>query len=283
MLHRQKSFMNDQPTVYLVPTPIGNLLEMTSRAIEILKMVDVIACEDTRTSSKLLNYYGICTRCVAHHNYNEQASSMGLLNLLKEGLNVAIISDAGYPLISDPGQYIVLKALEMGYNVVPVSGASASLNALVASGLIAQPFSFIGFISAHRNEALRQLQQYQTLPMTMIFYESPHRIKKTLTLMLEVFANRQICLCRELTKKHEEFLRGTILEVLEVVDELKGEMVIVVEGFHQQEQALDLDNVINLVNGLMAQGLSKSAAIKEVAKTTGISKNEIYNQVHAKA
>lgn len=269
------------PTLYLVPTPIGNLEEMTPRAIEILKNVDIIACEDTRNSMKLLQHFDIHTRFVQYHNFNEQESSNGLIQLLEQGKSVAIISDAGYPLISDPGQVIVSKAIAMGYNVVPLSGCNAMLNALVASGLITQPFAFIGFLSANQRESIKTLRLYEHYPMTLIFYEAPHRIEKMLASLLEVFGDRQVCVARELTKKHEEFIRGSCSEVLEEIKGAKGEMVVVVEGYKQELQpAIDMGEIALLVEEAMNQGMSKSDAIKNVAKQTGMSKNEIYNYIH---
>ncbi|WP_078711135.1 16S rRNA (cytidine(1402)-2'-O)-methyltransferase [Anaerorhabdus furcosa] len=269
------------PTLYIVPTPIGNLDEMTPRAIEVLKNVDVIACEDTRNSMKLLQYFDIHTRFVQYHNFNEQESSKGLLQLLEQGKNVAVISDAGYPLISDPGQVIVNKAIALGYNVVPLSGCNAMLNALVASGLITQPFTFIGFLPANQKESVKTLNLYKHYPMTLIFYEAPHRIEKMLASVLEALGDRQVCVARELTKKHEEFIRGCCSEVLEEIKGAKGEMVVVVEGFNEElKPAIDMGEITLLVEEAISQGLSKSDAIKAVAKQTGMSKNEIYNYIH---
>ena len=171
-MNRQKSFENGKSTLYLVPTPIGNLSEMSPRAIEVLQSVDVIACEDTRTSGTLLRHFDIHKRLIACHNFNEENSAKGIVALLEEGNNVALISDAGYPLINDPGQKLVKLATDAGYNVVPVSGPSAFLNALVASGLIAQPFLFVGFLPQGNGEREKKLQEYKSYPMTMVFYET---------------------------------------------------------------------------------------------------------------
>lgn len=277
---RQKSFENELPTLYLVPTPIGNRSEMSPRAIEVLQSVDVIACEDTRTSGQLLKFYDIHNRLISYQKHNEETSSKGILKLLQEGSNVALISDAGYPLINDPGQTLVTLVSQAGFNVVPVSGPNAMLNALVASGLVAQPFLFVGFLPAKEKEARQVLKQYEPYPMTTIYYEAPHRIKQFLNLLLEVFGNRKICLARELTKIHEEFLRGTIEEVLEVVDELRGEMVVVVEGkANDNEVTLDYGLLLEKVEHRMEQGLSTKDAIAQVAKETGVAKNQIKNLV----
>lgn len=278
---RQKSFGNEKPTLYLVPTPIGNLSEMTPRAIEILNSVDVIACEDTRTSGQLLRHFDISKRLIAYQNFNEDSSSKGIVNLLSQGNNVALISDAGYPLISDPGQRVVNEAAAAGFNVVPVSGCSAVLNALVASGLIVQPFIFVGFLPSANGDRVKKLQEYRAYPMTMVFYEAPHRITKMLKSCLEVLGDRRACLCREMTKMHEEFLRGTISELIEVSDELKGEMVVVIEGNRDDySKDIDMSVILKMVNDSIEAGMSTTSAVKEVARKTGVSKNRIYDLVY---
>lgn len=282
-MNRQKSFENEKPTLYLVPTPIGNLNEMTPRAIDILNSVDVIACEDTRNSGQLLKHFGISKRLIAYQNFNETSSTKGIINLLSQGNNIALISDAGYPLINDPGQRVVSEVTALGYNVVPISGCSAFLNALVASGLIAQPFIFIGFLPPSTHDCVKKLRIYQSYPMTLIMYEAPHRIEKMLQSCLDVLGDRHICIARELTKVHEEFIRGTISEILPIASELKGEMVVVIEGNQDDyEKDIDMGQILNMVNTSIESGMSTSAAIKEVAKQTGISKNQIYDLVHGK-
>ena len=282
-MNRQKSFENEKPTLYLVPTPIGNLNEMTPRAIDVLNSVDVIACEDTRNSGQLLKHFGISKRLIAYQNFNEASSTKGIINLLSQGNNIALISDAGYPLINDPGQRVVSEVTALGYNVVPISGCSAFLNALVASGLIAQPFIFIGFLPPSTHDCVKKLRLYQAYPMTLIMYEAPHRIEKMLLSCLDVLGDRHICIARELTKVHEEFIRGTISEILPIASELKGEMVVVIEGNQDDyEKDIDMGQILNMVNTSIESGMSTSAAIKEVAKQTGISKNQIYDLVHGK-
>lgn len=282
-MNRQKSFENEKPTLYLVPTPIGNLNEMTPRAIDVLNSVDVIACEDTRNSGQLLKHFGISKRLIAYQNFNEASSTKGIINLLSQGNNIALISDAGYPLINDPGQRVVSEVTALGYNVVPISGCSAFLNALVASGLIAQPFIFIGFLPPSTHDCVKKLRLYQSYPMTLIMYEAPHRIEKMLQSCLDVLGDRHICIARELTKVHEEFIRGTISEILPIASELKGEMVVVIEGNQDDyEKDIDIGQILNMVNTSIESGMSTSAAIKEVAKQTGISKNQIYDLVHGK-
>ena len=282
-MNRQKSFENEKPTLYLVPTPIGNLNEMTPRAIDVLNSVDVIACEDTRNSGQLLKHFGISKRLIAYQNFNETSSTKGIINLLSQGNNIALISDAGYPLINDPGQRVVSEVTALGYNVVPISGCSAFLNALVASGLIAQPFIFIGFLPPSTHDCVKKLRLYQSYPMTLIMYEAPHRIEKMLQSCLDVLGDRHICIARELTKVHEEFIRGKISEILPIASELKGEIVVVIEGNQDDyEKDIDMGQILNMVNTSIESGMSTSAAIKEVAKQTGISKNQIYDLVHGK-
>lgn len=282
-MNRQKSFENEKPTLYLVPTPIGNLNEMTPRAIDVLNSVDVIACEDTRNSGQLLKHFDISKRLIAYQNFNEASSTKGIINLLSQGNNIALISDAGYPLINDPGQRVVSEVTALGYNVVPISGCSAFLNALVASGLIAQPFVFIGFLPPSTHDCVKKLRLYQSYPMTLIMYEAPHRIEKMLQSCLDVLGDRHICIGRELTKVHEEFIRGTISEILPIASELKGEMVVVIEGNQDDyEKDIDMGQILNMVNTSIESGMSTSAAIKEVAKQTGIPKNQIYDLVHGK-
>ena len=280
---RQKSFENEKATLYVVATPIGNLEEMTPRAIHVLESVDVIAAEDTRNTLKLLNYFGIRTRLIAHHQHNEEQSANGLLELLRQGKNVAIVSDAGYPLISDPGSVVAKKVMEEGFNVVPISGSNAMLNALVASGMNTRHFLFYGFLKAQEKERIRELHELKYYPFTIVFYEAPHRIEKMLKSCLEVLGNRQICLARELTKKHEEFIRGTIEEVIEIVDDIKGEMVVVIEGCSEEknpgeDQASPLvhEQIKTYIDG----GLTTNEAIKRVAKELGLSKNDLYKEYH---
>lgn len=280
-MNRQKSFSNEKPTLFLVPTPIGNLDEMTPRAIEILKTVDVIAAEDTRNTMKLLQVFDIHTRMIAHHSHNEKESAKGILNLLEQGLSVAVVSDAGTPLISDPGQNIAQQVIEYGYNVVPLSGCSASINALIASGLKAQPFLFKGFLPSNDKECIHELELMKDYSMTMIFYEAPHRIDKMLQHCLDVLGDRKACLARELTKRYEEFIRGNLSEIIEVVGELKGEMVVVIEGCPEElKQEVDMQSVAELVKQRISCGMTASEAIKAIAKEQGISKNEVYRFYH---
>ena len=282
-MNRQKSFENDKATLYLVSTPIGNLNEMTHRAIEILNSVDFIAAEDTRNTMKLLNHFDISTKLISHHEHNIQTSIPKILSLLKENHNIALVSDAGYPAISDPGYELVKEVIDNDFNVVPISGANACLNALVVSGINPQPFLFYGFLDHQDKKKKKELEELKYYKETIVFYEAPHRIKKTLQLMLSILGNRHIALAREITKKHEEINRGTIEEVLNVVDELKGEMVIVVEGSKEQPEGIIFEQSIEEhVNEFIEKGMSTKDAIKEVAKQRGVSKNLIYQEYHKK-
>lgn len=282
-MNRQKSFENNQPTLYLVATPIGNLDEITYRALQILKTVDYIAAEDTRNTIRLLNHFQISTKLISHHEHNIQQSIPKLIHLLEEGHNIALVSDAGYPAISDPGYELVLKAIEQDINVVPISGCNACLDALVVSGIAPQPFMFYGFLDHSDKKKKKELEQLKKYKETIVFYESPHRIKKTLLLMLDILGNRHIALCRELTKKHEEIIRGSISEIIAVTDELKGEMVIVVEGSHEEtvEETVFSTTIKEDVDHFIEKGMSTKDAIKEVAKIRNLNKNAVYKEYHS--
>ena len=284
-MNRQKSFENQKPTLFVVATPIGNLNEMTYRAIQILKDVDYIAAEDTRNTVKLLNHFDISTKLVSHHEHNLMTAIPKIVHDLKNGFNIALVSDAGYPAISDPGYELVKEVIKEGMNVVPISGANACLDALVVSGIAPQPFLFYGFLDRNDKNKKKELEKLKTYQETIVFYEAPHRIKKTLKLMYDILGNRSIALCRELTKKHEEINRGTIEEILSVIDDMKGEMVIVVEGSHEefQDQPLVFEqSIVEHVEEYIEKGMSTKDAIKEVAKVRKLSKNIVYNEYHKK-
>lgn len=277
---RQKSFENDNATLYLVATPIGNLEEVTSRAVNVLNSVDIIACEDTRTSRTFLDHYDIHTKLITYHNFNEEESSRGILELLASGKDIALISDAGYPLISDPGYTLVNGAIEEGFNVVTISGPSAGLHALVASGMPTRHYLFYGFLNEKLAKAKKELEQLVEFPYTMLFYESPHRIEDTLKAMLQIFGDRKVCLARELSKKHEEYIRGTLSELVEL-DDLRGEMVVIVDGFHKEDVAIDYSSIKLMIDEFIAEGMTSKDAIKKVSKELGISKNDVYREYHS--
>lgn len=274
---RQKSFDDTSATLFLVATPIGNLEEMSVRAINTLKEVDCIAAEDTRNTIKLLNHFEIKTKLMSHHEHNWKQSIPKILELLKDGKNIALVSDAGYPAISDPGYELVQVAIQEGYGVVPISGPNACLNALVVSGIAPQPFTFYGFLDHQDKTKKKELQALKNHQETLVFYESPYRVEKTLSIMLEIFGDRSMALCRELTKRHEEIIRGTISEIIPLCEMIKGEMVLVVEGAKEiEEQDEDVD-IIAEIEKRLSQGASSKDAIKDVAKTFQLKKNEVYD------
>ncbi len=268
--------LSDKATLFLVATPIGNLSEVSDRTLDTLRNVDVIACEDTRNTLKLLSHFDIHTRMISYHNFNEEESSKGIIKLLEEGNNVALVSDAGYPLISDPGYLLVNEVIENGFNITTVSGPNAALNALVASGLETNHYLFYGFLNAKASQARKELEQLKGFPYTLIFYEAPHRIEKTLKLMYEVFSDRKACLARELTKLHEEYHRGSLGKLSELHD-LKGEMVLIVEGKKKEDKQADLEQLLEEVEQLVEGGLKSKQAVNEVSRRYGYSKNVLYN------
>jgi 16S rRNA (cytidine1402-2'-O)-methyltransferase len=277
-MNRQKSFKNNQPTLFLVTTPIGNLDDITFRAVQTLKDVDVIFCEDTRVSIKLLKHFEIDKPLKTYHDYNKVAQSQTILGHLSKGETVALISDAGMPLISDPGFHVSRDVIDAGYNVVSIPGPSALLTALSVSGLAPHPFLFFGFLDAKKTKREKQLQMLKQYTETLIFYESPHRIHKTIQSMYDVFGERYLVLARELTKQYEEILRGTTKTLLDVED-IKGEMVLVVEGY-KEEETVPTISILEDVKQRMKNGLTSKEAIKQVAKERNITKNDVYITYH---
>ncbi|WP_107950829.1 16S rRNA (cytidine(1402)-2'-O)-methyltransferase [Lysinibacillus parviboronicapiens] len=287
----QKSTMHDHGgCLYLVATPIGNLEDMSVRALRILKEAYVIAAEDTRNTKKLCNYFEIETSLVSYHEHNINVGGEKLLGFLREGKTVALVSDAGLPCISDPGADIVEKAIEEGFAVVPVPGANAAISALIASGLTPQPFFFYGFLNRGKKERRQQLEELKKRQETILFYEAPHRIKETLKDMELILGNRRIVLARELTKKFEEFLRGTLTEAVawSQSEEIRGEFCIVLEGNSNAEEEITEEvywekmTVVEHVDYVIAEsGVTSKEAIKEVAKLRQVAKREIYNEYHS--
>lgn len=275
-----KSFDEAKPTLYLVPTPIGNLQEITQRAMDVLKDVDVIAAEDTRNTKKLLMAYGIQKPLISHHEHNQSTSIPVILDYLKDGKSVAVVSDAGYPLVSDPGANLVREVINNDFAVVSLSGANAAMNALVASGLSCVHYLFYGFLENKSSKRKKQLEELKEFPYTLIFYEAPHRIESMLQDVLEVLGDRNMCLARELTKLHEEYIRGTVSEVIQVAKDKKGEMVLIIEGKPIEEESFDMDTAIKKVDEYIKQGLKTKEAIKKAATDLGCSKNELYDEYH---
>lgn len=285
----QHSADDQRGMLYLVGTPIGNLEDMTFRAIRILQEVDIIAAEDTRNTIKLCNHFDIHTPLMSYHEHNIQASGEKILQLLQEGKQIALVSDAGLPCISDPGVDIVEKALAENYSVVPIPGANAALTALIASGILPQPFYFHGFIPRQKKQRLEQLEQLQKLQDTMIFYEAPHRLKETLRAFEQYFGkDRRIVLARELTKRFEQFLRGTIAEALTWVEqhEVRGEFCIIVEGGENASLEVEdewwaaLTIKQHVEEEMVRQNSSSKDTIRTVAKVRGISRREVYQAYH---
>lgn len=275
---QQQTFTNNKPTLFLVATPIGNLEEMTFRSINILKSVKIIACEDTRNTKILLNHYNIDTPLISYHKYNEKAMCEKLISYLDNGDDIALVSDAGYPLISDPGSFLVDEAIKSNYNVTTISGSCAFINALVSSNLDLSSFTFIGFLDSKPSARRKKLNELKEKKETLIFYESVHRIEETLQDMLNILSNRKITLARELTKKFEEYTRGTIQEVLNSLNEFsKGEFVIIVEG-NKEEIVIDDSQIIQDINILIKQENIKSkTAIEEIANKYKLKKNYVYD------
>ena len=265
---------SNKATLFLVATPIGNLNEVSRRCLDVLNSVSVIACEDTRNSQKLLSHFDIHTKTITYHNFNERQSSKGILSLLEKGEDVALISDAGYPLISDPGYLLVNEVIDAGYKIVTISGPNAALNALVASGLPTNHYLFYGFLNARQFQARKELESLKNFPYTIIFYEAPHRIEKTLKLMNEVLGDRKACLARELTKLHEEYHRGTLKELCDLHD-LKGEIVVIVEG-DQEEKQVSMDDLLDEMELLVKEGNRAKDAAKMIGEKYDVSKNQLY-------
>lgn len=265
--------------LYIVATPIGNLEDITLRALRILKEVDLIAAEDTRQTLKLLNHFEIAKPLISYHRHNEEIKSEILIEKLKNGENIALVSDAGTPGICDPGEEVIKKAIEENIEVIPIPGACAMINALIASGISTGEFNFLGFLPLNKKLRKEKLEEIKKSEKTIIIYEAPHKMKSTLEDLKEILENRKIVLARELTKIHEEFIRKNIDEILSEIDNLKGEMILIIEGAPKSK---DEDNELNNLSleehykYYEKQGLDKKEIIKKIAKDRNVSKNEIY-------
>jgi 16S rRNA (cytidine1402-2'-O)-methyltransferase len=279
---RSLNFDGKLPLLYLVATPIGNLDEVSPRTLSIIKEADLIACEDTRVTSKLLNFFSISKPTISLREHNEVSEAENIVLKIKQGTKVVYMSDAGYPCISDPGSKLVKVALENGINVSTISGPNAGLNALVASGIDSDHFYFYGFLSPKDKERKDELKKLATREETIIFYEAPHRIGKTLKDMASILGNRKACLARELTKRHEEYIRMNLEELAQLDSEtLIGEMVIIVEGAKlEAKKELSDKELIAMANKFIKAGLSAKDAIKETSKITGVNKNRVYDLIH---
>ena len=267
-------------TLYIVATPIGNLEDITLRAIRILKEVDLIAAEDTRHTLKLLNHLEISKPLISYHRHNEEERKENLIDKLKEGKNIAIVSDAGTPGICDPGEVIIKECIEEGINIVPIPGACAMINALIASGISTKEFTFIGFLPLNKKTRKQKLEEIKNSDKTIILYEAPHKLNTTLKELSSILTNdRQVVLAREITKIHEEYIRGNIEEILNK-DNLKGEMVLIIEGNKNMEKENDLNKLSLEEHYKYYENLNfeKKEIIKKIAKDINVSKNEIYKK-----
>ena len=273
--------------LYVVSTPIGNLEDITHRAVRVLSEVDVIACEDTRHTRKLLNHYGVNTKTVIYHEHNERERAAELLESLESGLDLAIVSDAGTPGISDPGFRIVRLALENGVPVVPVPGPTALISALVASGLPSDEFFYGGYLPARKSQRRTRLMELASIPATLVFYEAPHRIAESLRDAREILGEREAVIARELTKLHEEILRGRLSELAQRFstgeEGARGEMVLMIDRkvIGGAFRARDSSEISSLVAALEAEGVDARSALKKAAKKLGISRDEAYRRLSA--
>lgn len=274
----QKSYDNT-PTLYLVPTPIGNMEDITIRSINVLKSVSVIFSEDTRETLKLIKYYDIEKPLIACHKFNEDSAALKICKYLDNGENVALVSDRGTPAISDPGYVSVYNISKKGYNVVCLPGATAFTPALVMSGLNPNHFLFYGFLDSKKSSKKKELESLKAEKNTIIFYESPYRIRETLILVKEIMGDRNISISREISKKYEEVYRGKVDDILEELIEPKGEFVLVVDGNKKQEN-YDTISLVEHVKILISDGISEKDAIKKVAKLHNVEKNKVYMEYH---
>lgn len=265
--------------LYIVATPIGNLEDITLRALRVLKEVDLIAAEDTRQTLKLLNHYEINKPLISYHRHNEETKSEILIEKLRNGENIALVSDAGTPGICDPGEEVIKKAIEDNIEVIPIPGACAMINALIVSGISTKEFEFLGFLPLNKKLRRQKLKEIENSSKTIIIYEAPHKMKTTLGDLKEILKDRKIVLARELTKIHEEFIRKSIDELLSEIDTIKGEMILIIEGNKIDTEEYKNFDEISLEDHYKLyeeKGLNKKEIIKQIAKDRNVNKNEIY-------
>lgn len=275
----------------MVATPIGNLQDVTLRALETLKQVDWIACEDTRRTRKLLNHYGIQTPFVSYHDHNQAKQGPRILAWLKEGKHVALVSDAGTPLMSDPGEALVRAAIAADIPVISIPGANAAINALIVSGLPTRPFTFLGFLPRQEQRMRSELRRYRHRRETLVLYEAPHRLAQLMQAALEELGDRRVVLVREMTKMHEEVIRGTLAEAVDWSSQadaaIRGEFTVLIEGSEEEEPQEGPDwalmNIHEHVAWYEQQGMSRMDAMKQVAKDRNMSKREVYQIIHQKS
>lgn len=274
----QKSY-DDTASLYLIPTPIGNIDDITVRALNTLNSVDEILCEDTRTTGILLKRYNINKKLVSCHEYNEEKMIDYVISKLKDGYNLGLVTDQGSPIISDPGFVVARGVIEAGFNVISLPGATAFVPVLSSSGIEPSPFMFFGFLNSKKSKQIEELKSLKSYKYTFIIYEAVHRIKNTLENMLDILGDRNICIGREISKIHEEYVRGKISELLPLVDTMKGEFVIVVEGNKEKTDYSNLD-IISHVKLYLDDGMKEMDAIKLVAKERKVAKSIIYSEYH---
>ena len=275
----QRSY-NDSPTLFLIPTPIGNMEDMTVRSVNTLKSVDVVFSEDTRVTRNLLNYFNIEKKLISLHDHNENIVKEKVLEYLKNGFCVGLVTDRGTPIISDPGFKTVKYVSDNGYNVVGLPGANAFVPALIISGISPQPFLFYGFLDHKNSKKKAELSSLKKNRSTMIFYEAPHRIMNTMEMMLEIFGDRQVSLSRELSKKFESIYRGKISDLIPTLENIKGEFVIVVSGCVDNYVNISNEDLLLDVDTYIKNGMKKMDAIKVVANEYNMSKSEVYSLYH---
>lgn len=265
--------------LYIVATPIGNLEDITLRAINVLESVDLIAAEDTRHTLKLLNHLNISKPMISYHRHNEKLRVDILLKELIEGKDIALVSDAGTPGICDPGEEIIKKCIEEKIKVIPIPGACAMINALITSGIDTSEFSFLGFLPLNKKNRKNKLEEIKNSNKTIILYEAPHKLKNTLNDLKDILKDRQVVIAREITKIHEEYIRGTVDEIFKIVDNLKGEMILIIdknENIIKEEDNLNNLSLEQHYEFYRNQGLEKKEIIKKIAKDRNVNKNEIY-------
>ena len=263
--------------VYLIPTPIGNMDDLSKRTIDTLNLVDIIFCEDTRSTNILLKYLGLKKKLISSHKFNEISNKDKLLEYLENNLNVGIVSDRGTPGISDPGYILTKIAIDAGYDIIAIPGPTAFVPALITSGIISQPFLFYGFLNSKSSQRIKELEQLKYERATLIFYEAPHRLQDTINDMKSILGNnREISISREITKKYEETIRGTLSDILGKIKEIKGEFVLVVSGNNENDNIDDI-SIEEHINIYINNGESSMSAIKMVAKERNMKKNEVYS------
>lgn len=272
----QKSYENNKPTLYIVPTPIGNLEDITYRAVKILKEVNYILAEDTRVTGLLLKHLDITSNLIACHKFNEKKVSEKVIKLLEEGNNIALVTDRGTPLISDPGLVVVQEVIKKEFNIVALPGPSAVLPALNMSGISADRFLFYGFLSNKDSAAKKELEMLKSIKFTIVLYESPFRVDKTLQNIKEIMGNCNISISREITKLHEEVFRGTVEDAIKEYNLPKGEFVIIIEP--PIEETINIDDIVNEVFKEVKNGMSSKEAVKQISQKYKVSKNMLYNR-----